>query len=677
MAGGGRGFVVHNDFSAASAMPTIDARGFVAEAASVGAIGEGVEKVGQHMNNLAMAHFKAINDRKELEADAMMMNSQAELSAKLAQEPDTTKWEGIAAKHTAEAPKAWLTSDLSPDARERIEGKTLWFTTKMASNTKIMAAQAAIDQTKQHYLANMNNALESGNYAGAHAINDEMFAKHYAGELGHQELGSKINGHQQNAALNSVQARLHTAGINGQVDQIDAITEEGLKIPGVNADVIKNMGEVAKHTAQGQVDYTKNKAENTLLGTLAFNKANGGTVSGDMIKQYVAGGQISEANAAPILEGMNKAAGADEHAFDKFITKVSKFDPDADAQALGKQEQALNVEMLSMGLNGPQLQRYNEVLGMAAKQNSSAAGRADTAVKVYGREQIHGLADKLVSDSTPNALEALQDRDKLKKFGLDQATIDSLANPDPKLRVTGPAALELFQTAAKNRIRTDKGVVTSTVKPEEYAKLEPWTKQLYEDAMNGKLATKDDNPQAKFNEAKLLDEFEGWWQKTVKDTKRPPDDKAVQQFLSDKTRAFNVGKFWSDRKPEPRAASPVTGKLTSFAYPGDETPDKNSSAGIGAFTDPGKPETKLKPGDIAVSPDIELQLHDAGISPLDAIKIKLADGTEHVGRWADRTMQDAEARKKFGKPLRGRFDIYSPGGKQSKDGSPIISFSKA
>jgi hypothetical protein len=81
---------------------------------------------------------------------------------------------------------------------------------------------------------------------------------------------------------------------------------------------------------------------------------------------------------------------------------------------------------------------------------------------------------------------------------------------------------------------------------------------------------------------------------------------------------------------------------------------------------------------MAISPDIEKQFREAGIKPKDMVKIVLSDGTEMERRWEDRTMQDKQAIRKFGKPLTGRFDLHFPEGKSphEKDGVAVVGFQK-
>jgi hypothetical protein len=113
------------------------------------------------------------------------------------------------------------------------------------------------------------------------------------------------------------------------------------------------------------------------------------------------------------------------------------------------------------------------------------------------------------------------------------------------------------------------------------------------------------------------------------------------------------------------------GKVTSYNFPNDPYSDSNSRNRIGAWNN------RLDDTSLAISPDIERKFKAAGIGKGDAVELTLADGSTMIRRWHDRTMQDEDAIKKFGKPLTGRFDIHSPGGKQKNDGMAVVSFRKA
>jgi len=113
------------------------------------------------------------------------------------------------------------------------------------------------------------------------------------------------------------------------------------------------------------------------------------------------------------------------------------------------------------------------------------------------------------------------------------------------------------------------------------------------------------------------------------------------------------------------------GKVTNYNFPGDPYSDSNSRNRIGAW------DNTLTKNSLSISPDIERKFKAAGIGNGDPVELTLADGSTVIRNWDDRTMQDAEAIKKFGKPLRGRFDFHSPGGKQKNDGMAVVSFRKA
>lgn len=140
-------------------------------------------------------------------------------------------------------------------------------------------------------------------------------------------------------------------------------------------------------------------------------------------------------------------------------------------------------------------------------------------------------------------------------------------------------------------------------------------------------------------------------------------------------------------KPQASAGGVRTpvGKVTSYGYPTDETPDSNSSAGIGAFVPSDEAakikrgessDFKLRAGDLAVSPDIEQAFRGAGIKPGGEVMVQLATGEIRKVRWMDKTAQDEDIAagkvKGVTKPLRGRFDFYSPRGKNISDGTNVI-----
>lgn len=123
--------------------------------------------------------------------------------------------------------------------------------------------------------------------------------------------------------------------------------------------------------------------------------------------------------------------------------------------------------------------------------------------------------------------------------------------------------------------------------------------------------------------------------------------------------------------PAPTPIPAPIGKITSYNWKGDPYTDTNSRNMVGSFG-------KLSNEGMAISPDIEKKFREAGIKPKDKVEITLSDGTNLVRKWEDRTMQDKQAIKKYGKPLTGRFDLNFPEGNKphEKDGIQVVGFRK-
>ena len=105
------------------------------------------------------------------------------------------------------------------------------------------------------------------------------------------------------------------------------------------------------------------------------------------------------------------------------------------------------------------------------------------------------------------------------------------------------------------------------------------------------------------------------------------------------------------------------GIVTTYGYPGDSTPDANSSKAIGAWDNP------LGPISLAVSRDVEAALCLAGFRPRAKLLVVLADGQELLRQWDDRT-----ARSYHGKPLTGRYDFFCPSGRNPLEDRKVAGF---
>jgi hypothetical protein len=98
-------------------------------------------------------------------------------------------------------------------------------------------------------------------------------------------------------------------------------------------------------------------------------------------------------------------------------------------------------------------------------------------------------------------------------------------------------------------------------------------------------------------------------------------------------------------------------ETTHYAYKDDNTPDRNSKNGIGAFGD-----NPLTPGAVALSPSMEARMK---ANPGDVIEMQDAKGDVRRGYFADRTSQ---------KITNDRVDLYDPHGSEAA-GSPFTAVS--
>ena len=132
--------------------------------------------------------------------------------------------------------------------------------------------------------------------------------------------------------------------------------------------------------------------------------------------------------------------------------------------------------------------------------------------------------------------------------------------------------------------------------------------------------------------------------------------------------------------------NPAQGRITSYGYAGDDTPDGNSSLGIGAFVSDAEAQrikngeatpNKLQAGDIALSPDTRQTVTAAGIQPGEPFTLHFADGSTHTGRYMDHTADSTTDKSGNTVPVRNRFDLYSPNGPDKRNDQPVVGFSRA
>jgi hypothetical protein len=176
-AGGARGFRISNDDSLRAQQPALIAeRGFVVNELSMGSIGEAIGDAGGQASRLVQAQFESINRRKVEEASDLLRLAQDDLARRFAEEPDESKWIGIAQSELPKWEKSLLSDrELSLDARDAIQGKfNLWRSSLLGDPERgtpghvvIQAAARSHEREGEHYMAQLVTARQGNDWQGA------------------------------------------------------------------------------------------------------------------------------------------------------------------------------------------------------------------------------------------------------------------------------------------------------------------------------------------------------------------------------------------------------------------------------------------------------------------------------------------------------------------------------
>jgi len=562
-----RGFVVNDDaaHASASAAPTLDIRSMVVGEASRGAIGDGIQSVGTALDHINTIRSNAINQRHALEAEASMTTAAADIGRRVAAEApnDPDKWPALAQQYTEQARKQIITPNMSPVVRDHVEGRFGVWQAQTVGGINVHSAAVAKDQLAQTYNANFRDALQRQDYAGAASFLDSAKERGVIGEAGHIGGMTELHAHQKAAADKAATEVWQKAVMDGDKVAMEAAITHGAEAAKWTPEEQQLKRTMGEHGIQNTIQAQQNKSESAFVGNFALARSMGGTFSPEYIQKAIEAKQIDAGTGAQLLEANKRQVGADDKAFQPFLTKVMAYDPEADAQKLFAGKKDLDTQAALLGLNQAQMGQYQNVFEMANKVNGNALGRAQSGVKVGMHGAIDELATRLpekTNDRTAEFLALLKDENSLYNFGITDKTTRQKLSAAGGLE--GPAAIEFFRDAAKGIVKTDKdGKTTSTVDPAHYKFLTDEQKQLFADAVAGKLVTKtpdvDAISSAKFSASALKDQANGWWEQFAKDHKRTPSEEEARGWLMDKTKGFKVGNFW-ESQPKPATAAPTS-----------------------------------------------------------------------------------------------------------------------
>ena len=162
--------------------PRLDASGAIAEGRAGAAIGAAVSGVGDVMGKMAQQQMHSVNLYKVAQANAAMVESQAELDGKIAQEKDETKWAGMAEEHYAGVKGTLLTDDLSPVAREQIELSHMRWSAGAVGQIRVASFKESNKKAGEHLLAGYHTAIANKDTPLAEKLAQQLGSGGFVGE---------------------------------------------------------------------------------------------------------------------------------------------------------------------------------------------------------------------------------------------------------------------------------------------------------------------------------------------------------------------------------------------------------------------------------------------------------------------------------------------------------------
>lgn len=291
-ASGSRGFVVQNAFAGATAIPTIDARGFVAAAASVGDIGQGLQDVGGQVNKLALIRLEASNQLKVLEGESMMEMEAEGIGKEVANHQDVNNWTGLAAKRADEFRAKLFTKDLSPDARDALTARFTVWRSGVIHQAEKSATTRVIQQLGQQYNARVMAEADKENWPGSYqAVEDAVTALVMTRPAADAKI-AELRQQQKTSQLATLERQLTQAHLNGDPSQVTRIMDEAHKTPGLQPEELAASDQRARTLATDQKAELANKQQTKFYGELIYSIAKGDVIVPAQIDGLVKEGRL-------------------------------------------------------------------------------------------------------------------------------------------------------------------------------------------------------------------------------------------------------------------------------------------------------------------------------------------------------------------------------------------------
>lgn len=653
-----RGFSIDlANVMAAQAPAIVDGRGFASGLAGLQSFGRDVQRIGDAGSRLAEQQAIAVNIRKEHDAKLALEQFDGELTAAIQQEPDETKWVGIAEKYATKARTTILDparNPLSAPAMEAVQDHLTSWTNRRLASVRVESMRTSQTRAADAISSQVLTALNSEDYDTAETLTQQGVAANLLPQTQIPKVQELISRAKETKAREAA-ANREQAELRGVLDLADANPDAAAELIGGDAwRAGKTVGQIAQaetiinSRSAAQLDaardiytefYTRPPEEQTRAGLEAALPQN-----------------LRPTDKARFLEAFDKTA--EEQA------RAAMATPEAVTARFGQLLDAVGQFDLAK-LGGPRSD---------AARAAYVAIIAGTQTLPEGlRGEVTGPLYRKWGQKPPEPSEIVQDSmNTLTKNAFDEGRFG-------QWKTVGPDGKEAINATA----RESAVVRMATVKMQ----MQTWAASNPDatpEQARQQLSTLITGNATASSATTLLDNVSRAAAAKPAPAVAPS---AVGAPTPDTWKQIR-GRIEQQTAPAPAAPSepapaPPKSKVTSYGYKADPWADTLSAMGIGSFSGSAAERAaklgrdhpmRLKPGDLAVSPDVERQLRRAGVKPADPIEIVFADGTTHRGRWMDRTANDAQARRLKLPPLRGRWDIYSPDGTSPLNDKPVISF---
>lgn len=572
-----------------------DASAFASADMGGAQMGEAVGRVGDHMERLALAQMEAINITKRSEAQNLMTAAEGELGARLAKEPDETKWAALAAEHMGKTRASIGKLALSPVAKAAVESDFSRWEAHRVSGVKVDSARQSIAKARTAIGDKLNLFEQQQNEADFNANLQGAVASGYLTPEGAEirRLRYTEVGKQQ---AKEAEVQKYESGQNAAVGAVESGGQDG---------ALKALDS----GALGQYSPTQKERLRNVIQSVARDRR---MEDAGKLSDYIAAGKIT------IPEEID--AWSSVH--------LGPDDRQAMKDSMKSRENA--QERARLGDPDVQMGIYGQLLARGQAWNRDAPGAEDEYVRIHLdatqlleglRGEVTGPIERKRSRAAPEPDDALKDyaMDRLKRL-YDRGAMGQWKIPGDGKSVPDSVNPIVVDEASRVLGKTKRGI-------NAWLKANPNASEEQVDAaMQQMMAGHVDSKMA----AQLLDEMAG---------EEPPNLGAPAGV--------------------PAAAVPSAGKGTKFGWVGDPNSDTLSAKGIGAFSGAegeaagkaGRPhELRLRRGDLAVSPDVEADLRRAGINPRDMLKVTFKDGSTRTTRWMDRTSDSLRGRWDFFTP---------------------------